>query len=254
MAAKSAKRLLVIGLCACACLAPRPARAYRPFDGTDAHVAEPHLFELELGPVSYARMGNDRSLIAPQVTLNYGTGSGFEFSLEGQGVMLMHPEPESDAPRLQDAGIGLKKVLRQGVLQEQKGPSIAAGAAVDVPSRGQSHAAFGAGLTVSQSLSSLGTMLHLNAELSRTQEQRSERFVGVILEAPEEWPVRPVGELSWERVGDEVAVRGLLVGLIWQTRQGLAVDAAVKTLDAGGEHGLELRSGLTWHMQVHTGD
>jgi hypothetical protein len=254
MTAMTVERLIITAFCAWTCLAARPAHAFRPFDGTDARVAEPHLFELELGPVSYARMGNDRSLIAPQVTLNYGTGSGFEFSLEGQGVMLMHPAPESDAPRLEDAGIGLKKVLRPGVLQKQKGPSIAAAASVDLPSRGQSHAAFGAGLTVSQPLPSLGTMLHLSAELSRTQEQQSERFVGVILEAPEDWPVRPVGELSWAHVGDEVGVRGLLLGLIWQTRQGLAVDAAIKTLDAGGEDGLELRSGLTWHMQVHTGD
>ena len=43
-------------------------------------------------------------------------------------------------------------------------------------------------------------------------------------------------------------------GLIWQTRQGLAMDVALKFLDGGDEHGLELRTGFTWHMQVHEGD
>ena len=75
--------LRIAAMCALACLgiAVRPAHAFRPFDGTDAHVAEPHLFELEMSPISYARMGSNRFLIAPEITLNYGTGSGFEFVL-----------------------------------------------------------------------------------------------------------------------------------------------------------------------------
>ena len=241
-------------MCALACIAVRPASAYRPFDGTDAHVAEPHLFELEMSPISYARMGSVRSLIAPQVTLNYGTGSGFEFVLDGQNVVLMHPDPEGVSPRLNDAEFALKKVLRPGVLQEKKGPSIAAEGLVLIPSRGQVHAGFGGSLIVSQPLPFARTMLHLNAELERTPEQQPGRFVSVILEGPETWPVRPVGEFSWEREGDETGVRSFLGGIIWQTRQGLTMDAAVKTIDGGEEHGLELRTGFTWHMLVHEGD
>jgi hypothetical protein len=97
-------------------------------------------------------------------------------------------------------------------------------------------------------------MLHFNVELAQTPEQQTEPFISAILEGPEKWPVRPVGELSWERVGDEDAVGGLLAGVIWQTRQGAALDAAVKTLDGGEQHGLELRAGFTWHMQVHQKD
>ena len=246
--------LIVATVCALACISARPASAFRPFDGTDAHVAEPHLFELEMSPISYARMGSERTLIAPQVTLNYGTGSGFEFVLEGESVMLLHPDPEGVSPRLEEAALELKKVLRPGVLQEKKGPSVATEGSVLLPSRGQSHAGFGASLIVSQPLSSVRTMLHFNAELERTQEQETGRFASVILEGPETWPVRPVGEFSWQRVGDETGVRGFLAGIIWQTRQGLTLDAAVKTIDGGEEHGLELRTGFTWHMQVHKGD
>ena len=240
-------------VCVLACIAVRPANAFRPFDGTDAHVAEPHLFELETSPVSYARMGSERFLTAPQVTLNYGTGSGFEFVIEGQSVMLMHPVPEDVSPRLEEAAFAFKKVLRRGVLQERKGPSIATEESVRIPSRGQSHAGFDASVILSQPLSTARTMLHLNADLGRTQEQQVERFVSAILEGPETWPVRPVGELSWEREGDETGVRGFLAGIIWQTRQGVTLDAAVKSLD-GEEHGLELRTGFTWHMQLHEGN
>ena len=66
MRASPGRSVFIATLCALACFAVRPASAYRPFDGTDAHVAEPHLFELEMSPVSYARMGSERSVIAPQ--------------------------------------------------------------------------------------------------------------------------------------------------------------------------------------------
>ncbi len=253
-AGRWARPLVLAAVCALVCTGVRPADAYRPFDGTDAHVAEPHLFELEAAPVSYVRLGSTRALIAPQVTLNYGTGSGFEFVLEGMNVMLMHPEPEGASPRLEEATFAVKQVVRQGVLQEKKGPSIAAEEAVHFPSRGQSHAGFGAGVIVSQPLSAARTMLHFNAELERTQEQQTERFVSVILEGPEAWPIRPVGELSWEREGDAAGARGFLAGVVWQTRQGLAMDVAVKTIATGEEHGFELRTGFTWHMLVHAGD
>jgi hypothetical protein len=39
--------------------------AYRPFDGTDAAVAETGEFEIELGPVEYLRDGAERALLAP---------------------------------------------------------------------------------------------------------------------------------------------------------------------------------------------
>jgi hypothetical protein len=166
--------------------------------------------------------------------------------------MLMSPDPGGSSPALADAGISFKKVLRPGALQERKGPSIATEESIDLPTGGQVHAGFGGSVLVSQALSATRTMMHFTAALTRTQEQRSGRSLGVILEGPECWPVRPVSELSWERVGGDQATRGYLAGVIWQTRQGLTMDAAVKALD-GAEHGLELRTGFTWHMQMHSG-
>jgi hypothetical protein len=249
----TSKRNLMFGMAAVLVLAgpgARPACAFRPFDGTDARVAGRRLFELEMSPVSYARMGSARSVIAPQVALVFGVGSGFELSLEGESVMHMSPDPESVSPGLQETAVEVKKELRRGVLQKRKGPSIATEAGVEFPAAGQAHAGFGASLIVSQPLPTLRTMLHFTTELARTPERQTARFASVILEGPEAWPVRPVGELSLEHTGGEPAARGLLAGLIWQTRQGLTMDAGVKALDGGDEHGLELRTGFTWHMQV----
>jgi hypothetical protein len=244
------RALSTIALCALTGLGARPAHAFRPFDGTDARVAERRLFEFEMSPVSYARMGPARTVIVPQATLNFGLGSGYEVSLDGESVMLMHPDPDGVSPVLQGTAIEIKKELRKGALQKRTGPSIATEESVQLPSRGQSHAGFGASLILSQPLLTSRSMLHFTTELARTQEQQTERFASVILEGPEAWPVRPVGELSWARTGEEPTVRGLLAGVIWQTRQGLTMDAAAKVLDGGDEHGLELRTGFTWHMQV----
>src|SRR5262245_22718401 len=49
-----------------------PAQAYRPFDGTDAAVADPWEMEIELGPLGYLREGGARYLLAPAVVANIG--------------------------------------------------------------------------------------------------------------------------------------------------------------------------------------
>jgi hypothetical protein len=60
------------------------AAAYRPFDGTDAAVAETGEMEIELGPVEYLRGGAERTLLAPDLRINYGFIPGWEAALEGK--------------------------------------------------------------------------------------------------------------------------------------------------------------------------
>jgi hypothetical protein len=244
------KCIVVAAVIGMSCAA-RPASAFRPFDGTDAEVAGPHLFELEMSPLSSSRMGTEWSLNAPQITLNYGTLPGFEFVLEGANVVFMNPDPEGTSRQLADVALQLKKVLRDGVLQEKKGPSFAAEGSILIPERGQAHAGVALALILSQPIERVGTMLHFNGELSQTQTQQTGRFLSLILEGPETWPVRPVAEVSWDRTGDEDAAKGVLAGVIWQTRQGLTMDLALKSVAAGDEHGVELRSGFTWHMRLN---
>ena len=97
------------------------AEAYRPFDGTDAAVVETGEMEIELGPVEYLRVGAERSLLAPDLRINYGFIPGWEAALEGKlthGLTTGVP-----GTSLVESQALLKGVLREGSLQEKPGPS-----------------------------------------------------------------------------------------------------------------------------------
>ena len=97
--------------------------AYRPFDGTDAAVADTGEMEIELGPVEYLRAGAERTLLAPDLRINYGFIPGWEAALEGKlthGLTAGIP-----GTSLVESQALLKGVLREGSLQEKPGPSIA---------------------------------------------------------------------------------------------------------------------------------
>src|SRR5436190_14218441 len=88
------------------------AEAYRPFDGTDAAVAERGEMEIELGPVEYLREGPERALLAPDLRINYGFIPGWEAALEGKlthGLTAGIP-----GASLVESQALLKGVLREG--------------------------------------------------------------------------------------------------------------------------------------------
>jgi hypothetical protein len=62
------------------------AWAYRPFDGTDAAIAEPGQVEIELGPAQYLQTGPERMLVAPTIVFNYGLSERWEVVLQGEAV------------------------------------------------------------------------------------------------------------------------------------------------------------------------
>src|SRR6476661_5221118 len=95
--------------------------AYRPFNGTDAAVADPGEMEVELQPAGGKSSGGQKTLIAPATVLNYGFAKGWEAVLEGR---LETPLPASGPTTFTDGGAFLKHILRPGVLQDQEGPSI----------------------------------------------------------------------------------------------------------------------------------
>ena len=99
------------------------ARAYRPFVGTDAAVADLGELETEFGPAEPMRAGSQRLLTSADTVFNLGVAEGWEAVLQGQAVTLLSPEP------LQTSLLGnefsLKKIIRHGILQEKDGPSIA---------------------------------------------------------------------------------------------------------------------------------
>ena len=97
--------------------------AYRPFDGTDAAVAEPQEVEIELEPAGILRQSAQTSLIAPFMIFNYGFAKNWEFVFQGQGQFPLTNSDESAS--INGVGAFLKGVLREGSLQGASGPSIA---------------------------------------------------------------------------------------------------------------------------------
>src|SRR5438105_12304936 len=107
-------------ICLCLALSTVPASAYRPFDGTDAAVAEQGKIEIEMQPMGFFRDLSGTALIAPAARLNFSLSQTWEAVLEGViESPLSPPEPSS----LRAAGAFLKGVLREGSLQDKDGLS-----------------------------------------------------------------------------------------------------------------------------------
>ena len=226
------------------------ALAYRPFDGTDAAVAEPGVIELELGPVQYFELGSAPVLFSPDVVFNYGIGERWEFVLQGR---LAHELlPDSQGPNLVGNGVFLKGVLREGSLQDKSGPSIATEFGLLLPST-RDEPGTGASLAMIVSQRWQALTLHLNAGAAMTRQQHADTAFSAIVEGPYDWPVRPVAEFFYEReYGGSETGSGLL-GAIWQVRDNLAVDVGLRGGWTDGVPFKEIRAGVTIGFGVFAG-
>ena len=223
--------------------------AYRPFDSTDADVARAGEFELELGPVQRLREGSRRFLQAPAVIANIGFSHDRELVIEGRHEVALDREAGEPRSTLVDNGVFIKQVLRRGVLQEEKGPSVATEYGVLLPSvHGERGAGFSLAGIVSQRWEA--ATVHLNGVLARTREHEPDVFTGAILEGPYSWRVRPVAEVFTEHATGSARITSRLVGGIWRVRDGLSFDFGLRSAQAGGEAIHELRLGLTWAFSL----
>ena len=221
------------------------ACAYRPFNGTDAAVAGPGEMELEFGPVGYLREGSERTLIAPAWTLNYGFRPGWEVVIEGQGTHGL--SAGNTGSSLVDMAVLLKGVLREGSLQDKAGPSVATEWGLLLPGL---NAEPGTGLSVAAIMSQRWPWmtLHLNVKRTLTRQQHGALFVGAIVEGSSQASVRPVAEVFQEHEQQRPATFSGLIGVIWQVRDGLAVDVGLRR-GWGAEPLLtEVRLGLTFGL------
>jgi hypothetical protein len=226
------------------------ARAYRPFDGTDAAVAETGEMEIELGPVEYLRDGADRTLLAPNVRINYGFTPGWEASLEGEVAHGL----TAGIPRISlvESEALLKGVLREGVLQEKPGPSIATEFGLLLPGVNDEH---GTGAVLAGIVSQRWdwTTVHLNAQIELTREQHADYFLDTIIEGPHDWVVRPVAEIFYEREVGLFRTRSALIGAIWQVQDNIAVDFGLRGAHVNDHTVGQIRAGVTFAFGVTKG-
>jgi len=247
-------RALPTALCfALALFVAADAHAYRPFDGTDADVADVHEFELELGPAGYLKEGHEHLLVVPRYVLNYGIAEDTELVVDGQGLLSFDNPTRDGVSRFTQNGndVFVKSILRRGVLQDGTGPSVALEAGPLLPSFGRENGYGASAATIVSMRNEYGT-LHLNGvfQIARETHDR-DLFTGVIVEGPHTWVVRPVVELFWERDFGAETRFSALGGAIWTLNDSWAFDAAVRGALVDDETAFELRGGLTWTIPVY---
>ena len=235
----------LVALTICVVAWPRQAFGYRPFDLTDADVADNGEFELELGPVGYLREGREKFLIVPAMIFNFGIADDREIVLEGKVEKPISDSQEGTRTGLVDAGLFIKQVLKRGALQDATGPSIATEYGLLLPGINQDPGV-GASLAGIFSQRWAYATLHLNTAAAYTREHRGDLLLGGILEGPYHWQLRPAMEVFGENEeGQPWTVSGLL-GLIWRETDDLSFDFGVRVARASNQGVLEIRAGFTW--------
>lgn len=230
------------------------AYAYRPFDQTDADVAELKTIELEVGPVDVQR-SQGAYLYEPIFVFNYGFWDTWEFVIDSQLAWADEVAVASSQQEAAQIGLLVKHVLRKGSLQDGTGPSVATEVGVLVPplpSQQGNGVGASAALMVSEKWENF--TLHLNAEGDYTRTHVPDGIFGFIGEGPERWPVRPVVEFYWEVQTGIAPSVSILGGAIWQLNKTFSLDAAYRVADESKILVQELRAGFTWSFSVGGGE
>ena len=223
------------------------ALAYRPFEGTDAAVADRGELETEFGPAEPMRAGPQRFLTAAETVFNLGIAEGWEAVLQGQAVTLLSPGPVQTS--LIGNEFSLKNVLRDGVLQEKDRPSIAVEFGPLLPGvNGEPGAGASWGGIVSNRWGWLTA--HFNAAVAVTRNHHADAFLGTIVEGPWDWLVRPVAEVFYEREWGVAETVSVLAGAIWQVNDKLAFEIALRDARVNGHAVNELRAGVTFGLSL----
>src|SRR5215470_19347685 len=185
--------------------APVSARAYRPFVSTDAAVADVKEVEIELGYFNLERTRRENTITTPAVVLNYGVAKNWEvvgeFRLEGR------PDVE-----ISDPGLFVNGVLKDGVLQDKEGISVAVEAGPLLPSTLPHERGVGAAATGIVSATLAPFTVHVNGGGGLQRDDRDGFAVwGVIGELPVHGHVRVVGEVNGENTQSERPISSALL-------------------------------------------
>jgi hypothetical protein len=199
-------------LLVCIVILPPAAWGYRPFVSTDAAVTEPQQIEIELGYFALEREQGGSTFMVPQLVFNYGLVRNLE--LVGEFQLAWSPET---ALEFVEPALALKAVLKEGVLQEKPGVSIAIELSLLLPTTvpGERQPGFEGVVIGSAQISPFVFHVNVGGGVGRAE---AKPFVvwGVIAELPLHPTLRLVGELNGESSKGEAAETSGLLGLIWE--------------------------------------
>ena len=207
---------------------------------TDAAVSDPREVEIELGYFTLERTGRDNTITTPSVVLNYG----FTKNWEAVAEFRLQASPELE---ITDPGLSLKGVLKEGVLQEKEGVSIAIEAGLLLPSTVSREHGLGIQAIGVVSGKVAPVTLHVNGGGGLDRDNRGFVSWGVIGELPVHPKLRLVAEVNGESTLGRQPNNSGLVGVLWQpTSRNLVLDAGVRRGFGGAAPDWQFTLGLTF--------
>ena len=240
---------LIYGLFVFACivLLVSSAWGYRPFVSTDAAVAERARMEIELGYFTLTRTQGENTFLTPQIVVNYG----FAQNLELVGEASVEKTPDA-GPQLVDPALSLKAVVKEGLLQEKEGVSVAVELGPLLPSTRPEERRLGfAGIGI-VSHRVFPFTFHLNAGGGVDREgTRPFAVWGLITELPVVSQLRLVGEVNGERVHEQAANNSALLGVLWQAPlPNVVFDAGIRRGFSHGAPDWLFTTGVTFSVPL----
>lgn len=224
------------------------AWGYRPFVSTNAAVEESNEMEVQLGYFALKRSDGKTMPVIPQVELDYGILGRFE----AEGEFEIEEPPDEDDVQLDDPEFSLKALVREGVLQEKNGPSIALEMGLLLPSTEdeESDLGFKGFGILSERLSSFTFHINLGGGLDR-EDRNPFALWGVIGEAAVSPTFRFVGEFNGEHPEGGSYDNSGLLGFIWHyTKLNSFFDLGVRKGISGEAPDWEFTTGVTFSFSL----
>jgi hypothetical protein len=211
--------------------------AYRPFFSTDAAVTDPQEEEIELGYFTLDQAQGKQTFTLPSLVLSYG----LRRDIEVLGEFAVARDP-TGALNIVDPGLFARAILKEGVLQEEEGPSVAVEVGPLLPSTrpDERHVGFKAIGIVSGQVEPFTLHVNVGGGSDRTKARPSGIW-GVIGELPIRPSLRLVGEVAGESTKGALPNNTVLLGVIWQP------SASEVYLDTGLRRGLS-RGAADWQF------
>lgn len=227
-------------------LSPLAALAFRPFESTDAAVADKGVSEIELGLVDFANHRGQNTIAVPDLKYNFGFATNWEVVAEG--ALQVFDSASSRDFELLNPQLNLKGVLINGPLQDGPWPiSLAVETGVLFPET-TPDSGFGFQSILVASFRTGKFTWHVNGG-GGLQRESADGFAlwGVIVERPVTQSLRLAVEVNGQAGRGATADNSALAGVLW--------DYGKITFDAGVRFGLSkaapdvaVTSGLTFRF------